>query len=360
MVSQPPDRPSWPSIASHLDLLARNPEQPFTPADVERAYAFLFLPFLDYEAPTVRARLFRQGLALAIDQLPDPEQRVLCKHLLLHEGHAKTAARRRLALAELSHPPYTLGGVTDEATLARIEPRALENLARILTSESFADQFRAHFAGRVTAQPPPPPPRRIMDTLSYSVIASLRDEPEPFLRRVTAIRARSVVDGLRVIALPFLWLRPVPPEPHLFPLVDVLTESRQHSFLGFRPDPRPNSEDWFVAIFHLGPRQPAGHEFKLVYRETWADFAPNAKENNLAFSVHGQALRHVHLSARLPPELKPRRFRGKRFDTVSARAPEQLPVRVYPAAATLRVTAPSLHGRYALDWVDDAARPMLE
>lgn len=199
-----------------------------------------------------------------------------------------------------------------------------------------------------------------MDTLSYAVIAILRDEPEPFLRRMTAIRARSVVDGLRVIALPFLWLRPQPPSPDLFPAVDVLTESQKHTLVNFRPDPRPNSKDWFVAIFHLGPKRPAGHEFKLVYRETWQDFAPNAKEDNLAFSVHAQALRHVHLSARLPPELKPRRFRGARFDTVSARDPEPLPVSVYPAAATLRVTAPSLHGRYALDWIDDAARPMLE
>ncbi len=360
MVRQPPDRPSWPSIASHLDLLARNPEQPFTPADVERAYAFLFLPFLDYEPPTVRARLFRQGLALAIDELPDAEQRVLCKHLLLHEGHAKPAARRRLALAELSHPPYTLGGVTDEPTLARFEPRALENLARILTSEAFADRFRQCFADEVNAQPLPPPPRRSMDMLSYSIIASLRDEPEPFLRRVTAIRARSAVDGLRVVALPFLWLRPEPPEPDLFPAVDVLTEARKHSFVDFRPDPRPNSDDWFVAIFHLGAKHPVGQEFKLVYRETWANFPPNAKENNLAFSVHGQALRHVHLSARLPAELKPRRFRGFRLDTVSAREPEELPVSVYRAAATLRVPAPSPHGRYALDWIDDAARPMFD
>jgi hypothetical protein len=160
--------------------------------------------------------------------------------------------------------------------------------------------------------------------------------------------------------MPFLWLRPEPPEPDLFPTVDVLTEARGHSFVGFRPDPRAKSKDWFVAIFHLGPSRAVGQEFKLVYRETWANFAPNAKENNLAFSVHAQALRHVHLSARLPPELKPRQFRGLRLDTISAREPEELPVWVYRAGATLRVEAPSPHGRYALDWVDDVARPLLE
>jgi hypothetical protein len=360
MTSQAPDRPSWPSIAEHLDLLARNPNQPYTPADVERAYALLFLPFLDYEAPTVRAHLFRQGLALAIGQLSNTEERALSKHMLLHDGRASQAARRRLAITELSDPPHKLGSVVDEPSLARIEPRAFENLARILTSEVFADEFRRHFADEVSIHPLPPPPRRSMTWLSYALIASLKDEPDPFLRRVTAIRARSDVDGLRVVALPFLWIRPEPPEPHLFPTIDVLTETHKHSFVGFRPDPRPNSKDWFVAIFHLGAKRPVGNEFKLVYRETWANFAPNAKENNLAFSVHGHTLRHIHLSARLPAELKPRQFRGRRFDIVSAREPEELPVRVYPSRATLRVTAPSPQGRYALDWVDDMARPMLE
>jgi len=360
MTSQAPDRPSWPSIAEHLDLLARNPSQPFTPADVERAYALLFLPFLDYEVPTVRARLFRKGLALAIDRLSDPEEHVLAKHLLLHDGRTSQAARRRLALAELSGPPFALGGVVDAASLGRTEPRAFENLARILTSEVFADDFRAHFADEVNIHTPPPPPRRGMQWLSYSLIASLQDEPEPFLRRVTAIRARSELDGLRVVALPFLWIRPEPPEPHLFPTVDVLTETHNHSFVGFRPDPRASSKDWFVAIFHLGAKRPVGNEFKLVYREIWTNFTPNDKKNNLAFSVHGQALRSIHLSVRLPAELKPRRFRGHRYDIVSAREPEELPVNVYPSRATLRVEAPSPQGRYVLDWVDALARPMLE
>ncbi len=360
MTSQAPDRPSWPSIAEHLDLLARDPNQPFTAADVERAYALLFLPFLDYEAPTVRAHLFRKGLALAIDGLSNAEERVLSKHMLLHDARTSAAARRRLALTELSRPPFNLGGVIDAAALGRIEPRAFENLARILISEVFADAFRRDFVGEVNIHPPSPPPRRSMTWLSYALIATLKDEPDPFLRKVTAIRARSDVDGLRLVALPFLWIRPEPPEPHLFPTIDVLTETHKHSFVGFRPDPRPNSKDWFVAIFHLGAKRPVGNEFKLVYRETWANFAPNAKENNLAFSVHGHAFRHIHLSARLPAELKPRKFRGHRFDIVSAREPEDLPVHVYSSRATLRVTAPSPQGRYALDWVDDMARPMLE
>ncbi len=360
MTTQTPDPPSWPSIASHLELLARILDQPFTPADVERAYAFLFLPFLDYEPPTVRGRLFRQGLSLAIERLSSSEERLLCRHLLLHEERASQAARRRLAVAELSRPPFELGGVVDGAGLARLEPRAFENLARILVSRTFADEFREHFAGELNPIPPPPPPRRGMDTLSYTMIASLRDAPDPFLRKVIAIRARSVLDGLRVVALPFYWLRPEPPEPERFPAIEVITQARQHSFVGFRPDPRPKSKGWFVAIFHLGPARAAGQEFKLVYRETWSDFAPNAEENNLAYSVHGQTLRYVHLSARLPPELRPRRFRGTRFDTVSTREPEDVPVRVYHAASTLRVTAPPIHGRYALDWVDDVARPMLD
>jgi hypothetical protein len=359
MTSETPDRPSWPSIAAHLDLLAANPAQPFTPADVERAYAFLFLPFLDYEPFAIRARLFRKGLALAIEKVSDKEQRLLCKHLLLHSERASTAERRRSAVAELSQPSEGLGGVVDTTGLARIEPRALGNLARILTSQSFADEFRSHFADEVSAQPLPPPPRRSMNTLSYSVVASLQDAPEPFLRKLIAIRARSAVDGLRVVALPFLWLRPEPPEPDLFPRVDVLTGIRRHSFVGFRPDPRPNSKNWFVAIFHLGPARPAGQEFKLVYRETWTNFAPNATENNLAFSVHGQSLRYIHLSARLSPELRPREFRGLRTDTATSREPEDLPTCVYRSGATLRVVAPSLYGRYALDWVDQTARPLL-
>jgi hypothetical protein len=358
MTNQTPDRPGWPSIAAHLDLLARDPNQPFTPADVERAYAFLFLPFLAYEPPTVRTRLFRQGLALAIEKLSDKEERALCKHLLLHDRRASQAARRRLAVEDLSLSEG-LGGVVDEPGMARIEPRALANLARILASDVFADEFRSRFVNEVNTLPLPSAPRRGMDTLSYSVIASLRDEPEPFLRKLIAIRARSAVDGLRVIALPFLWIRPEPPEPHLFPRIDVLTETRRHSFVGFRPDPRPTSKDWYIAIFHLGPARAAGSDFKLVYRETWDNFPPNAEENNLAFGVLGQSLRYVHLSARLPGELKPRRFRGLRVDTGMTREPEELPIGVYPTGATLRAVAPPPHSRYVLDWVDEAARPLL-
>jgi hypothetical protein len=356
MTAQHPDRPLWPSIAEHLALLVRS-TPPFTPADVERAYAFLFLPFLEYETPTSRATVFRMGLEMAIEEQPDDEQRALAKNLLLHDGPASAAMRRELAVTELSRPPSNRRA--DATSLARIETRTLENLARVLVSDEFAERFRARFVDTVNAQPLAPPPRRSMTWLSYALIATLKDAPDPFLRKLTAVRARSDVDGLRVVALPFFWIRPEPPDPALFPRIDVLSKVEKHSFVGFRPDPRPTSDDWFVAIFHLGAKRPVGNEFKLVYRETWADFAPNAEENNLAFSVHGQAFRHIHLSARLPPEIKPRRFRGMRFDTASTRKPEQLPISTYRSSATLHIPHPSPHGRYLLDWIDDLARPQL-
>ena len=356
-----PDKPDWSSIAAHLKMLAAEWQQPFTPADVERAYALLFLPFLDYELPAVRPRLFRLGLTLAIEKMSDPEERVVCRHFLLSEARDSLAERRRHAADELAGPPYNLGRAAKAEALARREERAFDNLALILASQAFAEEFRTHYAGRVNLEPPPTPPPRAMRYLSYAQIATLQDDNPPFLRKLISIRARSELERLRVIALPFRWIREGLPSEELYPKIDVVSD--KHSFLGIKPDPRTNSREWLAAVFHLGAPIGFGNTFKLVYKETWLEFPPNAQENNLAFRVGDVPLDHVHLSARLPKVLQARRFRGRRWDTNEPEPPtpaEEIRVQVYRSGATLHVAPSAVHSRYAVEWVDARARPMVE
>jgi hypothetical protein len=332
-------------------MLAGVTQQPFTAEDVARAYALLFLPFLEFEAVGDRAALFRHGLELALEFLGDAEERIVARAILLHPEPLSERQRRLRAREQLELPPLGLKGLTERKVEA-LQKRAFGNLSRLLVSTEFATRFRSRYAGLVRNKPEAHEWIRGMEWLSYARIETW-DPSSATHHASIAIRLRSRLPGLRVIALPFLW-PPVLGPVQLERLPEIATFSPGHSFVDFRPDPRPGDTPWFVAIFHLG-RLAMDDETKLVFREFWAGLTERP-DPTVAFRTGRQPLRTLHLSTTVPSAMRLEAARGSRWDldTPAALQADELPIVPYRGSRrlTMRVMAPASISRYAIEWLE--------